>query len=809
METRDIFISYHTSSSADHVRKICAALEGAGITCWYAPRDVGANYAQSIVEAIRGCRVFLLLLNEQSNMSAHVLNEVNCAFDRFRNKEDITLLPFRISECTLSDDVYYYLGRIHIMDGTMPPEMVRIQELVDRIRMLLGREAERTAVVEDAWGGLHSLVEATAPRRAEAKTYRIIGSMVYPDNQFVGRNKELAQLAESLSGLTNKVFLVGMGGIGKSEIAKMYWKCNAEKYDVVLWISFAESLRKTVVNDYTFPIQGLRRSDYPEDDEIMYFRRKLRILKEISDRRVLIIVDNFDVTEDPDLEEFCSGSYSVLFTTRYHQKCRNLPEITVGEFLETEELLKLFGIEYTRILDAAGEAQVQEILKMLDGHPLSIRLVASAMQSRRISPEKMLSMLRKGAVSMESQNARAAELIFGRLRQVFQISGLTEEQKYLLKNLALVPLRGIKTDKLLDWCVLDEFDVIDDLIRKSWVIYNAATDEVHLHPLVADLMTEELTSDPNSCRKQLETMGRSCYDINHVIYEEKLKLREHIHSILARLPETHPQRRDMLSAAAKLGTDHDETIRIRKELLEDSQDLQEKIYLYARISHSHILSGRAQEGLEVALEGYELIRDMDVNVMPAKLGVERNNLIQRIAEAQRGLGMYEESARNNLLIMETADRFYYTTPQSELGWMEYHLAFTRLCQGMLEESERFFRHSIQLFESVGDDWSANYSYEKLADVLIEKKQYPEALELRQKGMDILIKYYGKETKGLAERLAGKAKLLRLLGQENEALEQYRMAAAIYGKLNYFSQEAEVLREMRGEQDIVKPIAKPI
>ncbi len=41
------------------------------------------------------------------NVSAHVLNEINCAFERFKNHEDIVLLPFRLDNCNLSDDVYY------------------------------------------------------------------------------------------------------------------------------------------------------------------------------------------------------------------------------------------------------------------------------------------------------------------------------------------------------------------------------------------------------------------------------------------------------------------------------------------------------------------------------------------------------------------------------------------------------------------------------------------------------------------------------------------------------------------------------
>ena len=284
MEKREVFISYHTTSSGNLVRKICAALEGAGITCWYAPRDVGANYAQSIVEAIHNCKVFLLLLNDQSNISAHVLNEVNCAFDRFKNNEEITLLPFRVSECKLSADVYYYLGRIHIMDGTLPPEMLRIQELVDRICLLLGREPERTMVVGDWRNGISPVPEKSAFKRnvveevqvvPKAKTYRIASSMVYPDKHFVGREDELAAIHEQLMGSENKLLLVGMGGIGKSEVAKMYLKRYASDYDVVLWVPFEGSLEKTVINDYSFQIDGLSRMDYPEDSDREYYERKM------------------------------------------------------------------------------------------------------------------------------------------------------------------------------------------------------------------------------------------------------------------------------------------------------------------------------------------------------------------------------------------------------------------------------------------------------------------------------------------------------------------------------------------------------
>lgn len=58
----DAFISYSTKDKtiADAV---CAKLEESSIRAWISPRDVpaGSNFAESIVEAINICKVFVLI----------------------------------------------------------------------------------------------------------------------------------------------------------------------------------------------------------------------------------------------------------------------------------------------------------------------------------------------------------------------------------------------------------------------------------------------------------------------------------------------------------------------------------------------------------------------------------------------------------------------------------------------------------------------------------------------------------------------------------------------------------------------------
>lgn len=776
----DVFISYHTDSAGDQVRKIAAALEGAGVSCWYAPRDCGANYAGSIVEAIRACRVYLLILNEQSNLSAHILNEINCAFDRFRNHEDITLIPFRVDHCTLSDDVYYYLGRIRIMDGAVPPEVQRIQELVDRICMLLGQPNGHAA-------------SACIRTSTGMKTYRLISSMVYPDNCFVGRERELAAIHAQLTSTENKLFLVGMGGIGKSEVAKMYCKRNAEAYDVVLWVSFDGSLERTVSSDYAFPIQGLERTDFPEDSDRDYFLRKLRALKEIASRRVLLVMDNFDVADDPDLTDFCGGAYSVLLTTRCQPSSGSLPAVTVEELKDEQELLELFRAEYRRPLDETAHGFVRDIFRLLDGHTLSIRLVASAMQNRRISPEKMVQLLQEGEQGMAAQNAKAADLIFGRLRQVFRLSTLSEDEQFLLKNLSLISLRGISVETLFDWCGLDEFDVIDGLIQKSWVIHNPVTDEVHLHPLVADLMRDALAQNPDCCEKLVNSMLKASANSDREQFAWKLALLSYAETAAARIPEQSDLWCTALEAQAKMTMDiaqYRESAALYRRLLDRTDDLTRRTELYGRIAHCLVLGDDPAGCIEVAQEGYALVKDIPMDALTHEQGVERCFLLHRLCEATRELGDYAASIAYAREALEFAGRFPRQSPQRSLGWTEYHLSKSLLLHGDLEQSEAAIRRALAYYDEIDDTWSAGYAYDLLGQILMRQAQFEQALECSQKAWDVIVPLYGEEHMDTANCLLWRGNIYHAMGDAEKADGCYRRAADIFRLRNCPRREAD-------------------
>lgn len=129
---RDVFISYsrHDKQVAEGV---CAALEGAGISCWIGPRDTQAGaYGRSIMEAIHSARMLVLILSPEADKTPNVLTEVAEAFD-----SKLPLLPFRLSNFAASAEMRFYIRTQHWIDAF--PEAVRdyLPALVARVEEVL------------------------------------------------------------------------------------------------------------------------------------------------------------------------------------------------------------------------------------------------------------------------------------------------------------------------------------------------------------------------------------------------------------------------------------------------------------------------------------------------------------------------------------------------------------------------------------------------------------------------------------------------------------------------------------------------
>jgi adenylate cyclase len=133
----DVFLSY-SAADKDTALAVLAGLEKQGIRCWIAPRDIpaGSEYGQQIVDAVKACRVFVVVFSTSANASPHVRREVERAVSL-----DRTIVPFRVENVAPTGAMEYCLGGTHWLDAYTLPIEPHIATLVSTLRTMLGAAA--------------------------------------------------------------------------------------------------------------------------------------------------------------------------------------------------------------------------------------------------------------------------------------------------------------------------------------------------------------------------------------------------------------------------------------------------------------------------------------------------------------------------------------------------------------------------------------------------------------------------------------------------------------------------------------------
>jgi TolB-like protein len=124
-----VFVSY-ASQDAAVANSIVESLEGQGLKCWIAPRDVkpGAQYADAIVRAINEAKALVLVMSGSAVDSAHVAREVERAASKRK-----PIIPFRIDAAGLNPELEYFLSNSQWIDVPklgMPAALAKLKEAV-------------------------------------------------------------------------------------------------------------------------------------------------------------------------------------------------------------------------------------------------------------------------------------------------------------------------------------------------------------------------------------------------------------------------------------------------------------------------------------------------------------------------------------------------------------------------------------------------------------------------------------------------------------------------------------------------------
>ena len=133
----DVFISY-SSRDMEAAQAICHVLEQNEIRCWMAPRDIppGADYGDVIDEAIKSCKVVVVIFSETAASSQWVKGELNIAFE-----EQKTIIPFRLDQTPLKGQNRVMLNKTHWIDA-FPDYKTKFNDLVTAVAQSIGKDVQ-------------------------------------------------------------------------------------------------------------------------------------------------------------------------------------------------------------------------------------------------------------------------------------------------------------------------------------------------------------------------------------------------------------------------------------------------------------------------------------------------------------------------------------------------------------------------------------------------------------------------------------------------------------------------------------------
>lgn len=348
-------------------------------------------------------------------------------------------------------------------------------------------------------------------------------NFTYHNSCFVGREEELETIHEYFQE-SHVVFLHGVGGIGKTELANRYIHTHQANLQTVVAVRFSGSIRQTLLNEVR--LEHFNREENEKDDA--YFKRLLEQMQCCLTPDDLFLLDNFDVAKDDDLEALLKCQCKFLITTREDYRDYDYQQMDVGAMKDRSTLQSLFcyynDTEYT-------EDQWDTLYRLfgfVDFHTMMISLLAKYLRITQESPYELYRKMRKAEGLTELDDADIKQRKDRQLRPqsverhlltLFDLSGFTEPEKTLLRSLSLLGELAIDQDAFLDWIgMTDEEACAEALVRHGWV--QKYDNKIMLHQIILDLVYNHLAPNAEHCNQLVETMAGYAETIDGCNYTE-------------------------------------------------------------------------------------------------------------------------------------------------------------------------------------------------------------------------------------------------------------------------------------------------
>ncbi len=329
---------------------------------------------------------------------------------------------------------------------------------------------------------------------------------------FVGRNRELDEINKAI--LQYQVlFVSGIGGIGKTELVKRYVYEYQEQYRRIVFVSFQNSIMETVCSD-EIPIHHFAQEEGEEEQE--FFERKLTLLKNLTTKEDLIILDNFDVGYDDNLENLLECPCKFIITTREDFRDYNYKQINLYEMERIEDLVDLFRV-YNPVTYSEKEwKDILFLIELVERHTMTVELIAKYLRTTKDIPVHLLNkmMEKEGITNTEDIGIKhrkdkkmRMDNIDNHLQILFDLSGFSDGEKEFIQSLSLLGYVRIRKELFFEYLDIENKEKdLDSLVKRGWIIFDENKQKISLHQIILDLVYNHMKPSSENCPHIVEGM---------------------------------------------------------------------------------------------------------------------------------------------------------------------------------------------------------------------------------------------------------------------------------------------------------------
>lgn len=290
-----------------------------------------------------------------------------------------------------------------------------------------------------------------------------------PAEYYAGRENTANSITEHLlSG--RSCYLHGIGGIGKTEIAKDVWNSirnmpsSESGITHMAWIEYIEeNLALSLVR--SLPLKWKSENIEQRFQQAVSYINRYR-------QRFLLVVDNVENPDDERLLGISGYMTCRILVASRREGFPGLLEIPVAP-LSMDDCLGLFLHYYHGRRD---DPTLRKIIELADRHTVTVELLSKIADTEEVSLHEFYDSLVRCGFHISSEEASTAHgkmhtegRIIEQLQKLFHVYGFKQDEERLLVQVSAIPSIPFLFDQAKKWFALGNRTLLNSLSKKGWL----------------------------------------------------------------------------------------------------------------------------------------------------------------------------------------------------------------------------------------------------------------------------------------------------------------------------------------------------